>query len=107
MVQEHWETFEGEVVSLDTIDHQHISNCYWFLTIIHNAKAHELSNLLLKIKTKFNSVILPYRPHIRFKKEIECLSKLGCLKPVDYNLVEIWYNGNKVGEIQKDQEKLQ
>ena len=31
-----WFTFQGKKVTLQTIDHQHLSNCYWYLRVICN-----------------------------------------------------------------------
>ena len=98
MAQTEWRTFRNKKVSLDTIDHQHLSNCYWYLKIIHNEKEADLANLVETAKERFNGQLLPYRPHVDFLYEIKELKKLDCLVDEGGRTV-IYYNGREVGEI--------
>lgn len=101
-----WRTFRGKKVTLQTIDHQHLSNIYWFQRIIWNAPVSELGFVKDELTERFNGQLLPYRPHIDFKMEIDFLREKGMLMPVinesstmDPHKQEIWFNGSCVGEI--------
>ena len=73
---EKWGTFNGKTKNVEEIDHQHLSNIYWFFYIIHN----EIMMFALnEIEERFNGQLLDYRPHISFEMEIEFLEKNGYL----------------------------
>lgn len=117
-----WITFKGKKVSFETIDHQHMSNCYWFGRIVGGLSSdqghlHEIKHMLAE---RFNGQILPYRPHIEFESEIDYLKEHGHIKPhrqypvdtmtlganghehtynIDDSRFDIWFEGNCVGEI--------
>ncbi len=104
-----WTTFKGKRVSLATIDHQHLSNCYWFNRILFNTPVGDfhLLTILSELAERFNGQLLPYRPHIQFTWEIENLREGGYVH-VNYTGVElteknhveeIWFMGQRVGEI--------
>lgn len=95
-----WTTFQGKIVSSDTADHQHLSNCYWYWKLVGDSKF-DSENFLVPIKERFNGQILPYRPHVDFKYEISALRRKGYLKQGDkFNFKqEIVYNGLIIGEI--------
>ena len=91
-------TFSGEKKLFDEIDHQHLSNIYWYSLIIR-----ELSESgILKIKNRLEEVyggILPYHPHPDFQQEIDDLELLGCLIwDLDKTCADIFFNESKVGE---------
>lgn len=92
-----WTTFNGRKVSLHTIDHQHLSNVYYFNTLIGNMKkeddfAKDIQHIL---DENFNGQLLSYRPHRKFTYEIEALTELGYLQSNG----DIVVNNFKVGEI--------
>lgn len=95
-----WTTFQGKRVSSDTADHQHLSNCYWFWKLVGKSKF-DSENFLIPIKERFNGQILPYRPHVDFKYEIDALEANGYLKVSDrFGFKrDIIYNGLVIGEI--------
>ena len=98
-----WETFNGKKVSFDTIDHQHLSNCYWFSKTAYDMDATNLH--LIKISNfladRFNGQLLPYRPHINFWFEINLLRSKDMLRYDNTNVNRIIiYDGiSEIGEI--------
>ena len=106
MRNQHWHTFRGKHVSFETIDHQHISNCYWFGLIVRGLPScnPHLINIKAWLSERFNGQILPYRPHVDFYQEVDVLRSMGCLKcasdPGGFG-EEIWFEGKRIGEIVK------
>lgn len=96
-----WTTFEGKSLDMDTIDHQHLSNIYWYTRIF----SYEPSPAAIaQLKKRFNSEILEYKPLLRFPQEIQGLERKGYLKwenKGDYWLGTITYDGRKIGSIMK------
>lgn len=98
-----WTTFQGKKVSTETVDHQHLSNCIWFIEVFWidspMAQAHR-QELMQAIKDRFNGQLLPYRPHIDFKEEIYRLREYGYLgKPFSNGVALITYRGVAIGEV--------
>lgn len=98
-----WKTFRGKNVSFDTVDHQHLSNCYWFAKIIFgyeetNSHLIEIDEVLAE---RFNGQLLPYRPHVDFEMEINELNKKGFLRYDNNNPNRIIIHNGKyeIGEI--------
>ncbi len=64
-------TFEGHKLDVSKIDQQHLSN------IVHYSRFVDLkpadAEVYAELKKRFNDVVLPYRPLLRFKAEIETL----------------------------------
>ena len=75
-MQQVWTTFQGKKVTLDSIDHQHLSNVYWYGRIFFNIIP---KNVLQKLAERFNGQVLEYRPHIDFHHELEHLERKGLL----------------------------
>lgn len=94
-----WITFQGKKVSTETIDHQHLSNAYWFALIILNQNSEQLADFVNAMKSRFNGQILPYRPHVDFTYEINKLGDMGLVKMVRNKKYEIVFKGEVVGEI--------
>lgn len=90
-------TFSGEVKDFDKLEHQHLSNIYWFNKILN---LFEPQNIITKIEKEFNGEILPYRPHPDFKQEILSLEKKGYLvwRTNEKLIADISYKGKIVGE---------
>lgn len=72
-------TFDKKVIDFDEIDHQHLSNIYWYNKICLNRGDLSLSNVIKSIDLRFNGIVLPYRPLERFKDEIRHLDQNGML----------------------------
>lgn len=98
-----WTTFKGKEVSFDTIDHQHLSNCYWFSKFTYNLDDTDmhLINITNKLAERFNGQLLPYRPHIDFRSEISMLKAKGYLHycPNNPNRIIIHNGNHEIGEI--------
>lgn len=99
-----WKTFKGKSVTGDTIDHQHLSNVYWFGLILRNTEHLWALDIL---RERFNGQLLPYRPHVEFTLEIQELYERGFLRLEPFSsgdLVQrgkIVWNGKEAGEIIK------
>ena len=65
-----WVTFQGKPKLVSEIDHQHLSNMYWFHLIFWDRK---LQWVIDEINDRFNGQILHYRPHLQFESEIQGL----------------------------------
>lgn len=100
-----WITFQGKEISTETADHQHLSNCIWFIEIFwpySPSSQMTRDELLRAIKDRFNGQILPYRPHIDFTEEIETLKQRGYLGNSFSNGVSlITYRGVVIGEVRQ------
>lgn len=92
-----WVTFDNNKVNLEEIDHQHLSNIYYFINILFPVHYDESTKLLVGniLHKRFNDHILPYRPNIRFRNEIQYLMGQGFLK-FDGTIV---INGNCIGHL--------
>lgn len=94
-----WITFQGKEVSLNTVDHQHLSNVIWYWRLVCGQLYKEG---LQELRDRFNGQILPYRPHTDFKSELEFLRYKGYLSPFDESGVAIIsFQGNVIGEIRR------
>lgn len=92
-----WYNFKGKLVDSSKIDHQHLSNMFWYnLIIINNPEVRDKMEEV--IAERFNGQLLPYRPHVDFKKEIDYLIRSGFCVPTDFGCI-IRYKGIDVGEI--------
>ena len=94
-----WTTFNDKIVDVETIDHQHLSNTYWYCKIINNASDESLLIFVNTAKERFNGQLLPYRPHVDFKDEIDYLYKNNFIRWENPKKRSIVYNGNVIGEI--------
>jgi len=90
-----WTTWEGRRLTVDQIDHQHLSNIYWFNVLLYNRV---YLFIVEELQKRFNSVLLPYRPDVRFDNEIRSLDKKGFLYEGGRLIM---YNGVVIGEIKK------
>ena len=94
-----WRTFDGKTVTAFDVDHQHLSNVFWYWKIIVGASERELTEIKAYLKFRFNGQVLPYRPHTCFKAEMETLSERGMLvKKTSYSY-DIIFEEEIVGEI--------
>lgn len=96
-----FKTFEGKNVSYDTIDHQHLSNCYWYNKIVLNRNENNY-DVLAVLERRFNGELLHYRPKFSFKYEIEFLYFSKIVFPTsDPDRDVIIVDGFEIGEIIK------
>ena len=97
-----WKTWNGKLKLIGEIDHQHLSNIYWFHLIMWDKK---YIWALEEIKSRFNGQLLPYKPHIDFKDEINWLESHGMItwnETTEFEFVRsgiIKYKGTNIGEI--------
>ena len=96
-----WITFD-RIISVEDMTHQHASNIYYFVNyIMSHAYPQSLKDEVNEIiNTRFNGVILPYRPHPDFVGEKNLLKKLGYLKENN----QIYIDNKWVGELIETQE---
>lgn len=69
--------YKGEKKDLSELDHQHLSNIYWYNKVIFDKNDIYLSIVLDQIRDRFDSKLLPYTPQWQFWQEIEYLDKIG------------------------------
>jgi len=96
-----WGTWDGRKLSIGELEHQHLSNIYWFNIILHNRVYLFVKNELEK---RFDGVLLAYRPDVRFDPEIKGLEKKGLLV---WNLEKtyghiVMHDGNVIGEVKNE-----
>jgi ADP-ribose pyrophosphatase YjhB (NUDIX family) len=99
-------TFQGKLVTMRDIDHQHLSNLYYhqkytsplFLGASYAKSARGVFHIKI-IQTvldhRFNGQLLPFRPHVRFQEEIKALERAGYLQSDGKIVVD----GKEIGEI--------
>jgi len=93
-VPQTWFTHDKRKVSLDSVDHSHLSNIYWYYIIIFNL---EPTNIIDEINKRFGGVIMDYAPII--KEEIDFLKRNGFVMHGIGNVGIIVYNSKRVGYI--------
>ena len=96
-----WTTFDGKAIDIETMDHQHLSNIYWYNLIVIGRPSEVAIN---ELKKRFQGEILSYKPLLRFEYEINSLEKSGNLMWFDnetYSQGYVMYNDLIVGEIKK------
>ena len=101
-----WSTFKGKVTTFNTIDHQHLSNIYWYYRIVIREPLDSgfLIFVCRVLNERFNGQILEYRPHIECDSEITYLENSGALVWDDETETsgKIYFNGIKeIGRIVK------
>lgn len=104
-----WTTFEGVTKTLSTIDHQHISNIYWFMKLVNPDFYDKSTKTLIagEIDKRFDGELLPYRPLPRFRGEIESLRRKGYLRErVAGAIVEVVVDGEVVGVVAQEKKRL-
>lgn len=90
--------YKGDKKPLTELEHQHLSNIYWFNTIVWKRTQESLSLILEQIDKRFNGEILPYIPEWQFKNEIEWLESRGHFAwDEDKTEADVVYQGKVVG----------
>lgn len=99
-----WTTFKGRVIPTEQLDHQHLSNIYWYHKLVLGFEHRWALDL---IRERFNGQLMPYAPHIDFTYEISELERLGILqwaptvKEEAITVGTLVYNGQVIGSIWK------
>ena len=99
-------TFDNKKVNFTEIDHQHLSNIYWFNKILNGIDLMQTdavfkSFLQKRIQNEFNGEIIPYQPKSSFTSEINELDRRGLLswrEEDGVRVADICYDGHVVGK---------
>jgi len=71
MIKKGWQTYDGRIVNLNKISHQHLSNIYYYTHYImaeyYPESVRDDINQLLE--DRFDGKIFPYKPDSKFKEE--------------------------------------
>ena len=99
-----WTTHNKKQIKLDEMDHQHLSNIYWYNILVlgydpnnraDNKSIERQSLIFEQIDGRFNGEILSYKPLWSFKFEIQMLEKNGWVHwNKDKTHAEIKFNGS-------------
>lgn len=97
-----WGSFNGKTHTVETMDHQHISNISWYYKLLVGVTRRErtLEFIMTEIERRFDGEILPYRPMASFRTEIDMLRGKGYIQDNGLN-EDIIVNGEKIGEVIK------
>lgn len=91
-----WTTWDGRVVTMQTITQEHLSNIYWWTIIVAGRYDKDFNDAITSVLAKrFDGKLLPYNPDPRFKDETTWLREQGYVK--DDNT--IWWKGECVGKL--------
>jgi len=95
MVINNWMTYDGRVVAMENMDHQHMSNIHHFINLIVPQYYSQgvRAEILFWLTKRFNGIILPYHPVPDFKQEKTYLQAKGYLQPNN----DVVVNGKKIG----------
>ena len=96
-----WTTFDGKQINVSDIDHQHLSNIYWYNLIVYGKPS---ETAVKELNKRFQGEILNYHPLLRFKQEIEYLETHDLLTWYDngsYYSGYIKYDNKLIGAIKK------
>jgi hypothetical protein len=97
-----WLSFDGKRKTIDQLDHQHLSNIYYYMKytqpeVYSSAEVQMMKDELAK---RFDDILLPYKPLRKFKLEIELLSRRGYLKQKkNMDGLDVVINGEWIGEV--------
>ena len=91
-----WQTWDGRMVTMTEISHQHLSNIYYYthFTMAEYYPQSVRDDIRMWLKIRFGGVILPYKPDPEFVYEKQRLSEIGALQTNG----DILMHGEKVGE---------
>ena len=97
-----WGSFNGKTHTVETMNHQHISNIVWYYKLLVGATQREktLKIIMAEIGSRFDGEVLPYRPMDSFKIEIDELRRKGYIQDNGLN-EDIVVDGEKIGEVIK------
>lgn len=97
-----WMTFEGQIHKLSEIDHQHLTNIYYWTHYLHPEWYADTVKYRIKITIdqRFDGELLDYKPLRRFKDEMKLLELRGWLCEDDeYFRTNVIINGKMVGYV--------
>lgn len=96
-IEKQWKTFSGALIPASQMSHQHLSNIHYYFKIFFN-RTHAFA--FKQLEERFNGELLPYRPTIDFRSEIEGLVEFGYTdgKPNSPIIV----NGVTIGNVRYD-----
>jgi hypothetical protein len=97
-----WGSFNGKTHTVETMDHQHLSNIVWYYKLLVGQSHRErtVKLIMCEIENRFEGVVLPYRPMDNFKMEIEALRSFGYIKGNGLN-EDIIVDGEVIGRVIK------
>ena len=101
---ETWTTFNGRTIPVENLDHQHLSNIYWYHKLVFNTEHLWVLDI---IRERFNGQPLPYSPHVDCTPEMNVLEEKGILHWNPNNNREaitvgtLTYNNQLIGTIWK------
>jgi hypothetical protein len=97
-----WGSFNGKTHTVETMDHQHISNIVWYYKLLVSATRREstLNLIMSEIQRRFDGEVLPYKPMDSFKMEIDALRRKGYIQNNGLN-EDIVVDGEKIGQVIK------
>ncbi len=99
-----WTTFNGREIAPENLDHQHLSNIYWYHKLVFEE---DHTWVLDVIRERYNGQLLPYAPHVDFTSELQNLEQKGFLHwhPTSngeaITVGTIIYNNQTIGTIWK------
>lgn len=99
-----WTTFNGRNINPIELEHQHLSNIYWYHKLVFNIEHLWALDI---IRERFNGQLMPYSPHVDFTPEMEALEQKGYLHWHPTSSGEaitvgiIVFNGQTIGSIWK------
>jgi len=85
-----WGTYDGRVVKMEDIEHQHLSNIYFYINFIipKQYTNEDRKDIMFWLRKRFNGELLMYSPVLEFKSEIQYLHKLHYIKSNGYIVVD-------------------
>lgn len=94
-----WTTWDGVKKKISEIDHQHLSNIIYFMEYVNPNYSYSVKfTMTAELFSRFDGVMLPYRPIGTYKPEIDYLRESGYLVKNDlHNHYDIIIFGKKIG----------
>jgi hypothetical protein len=91
-----WITYDGRVVDMNEMSHQHMSNIYWFINVLfpESYNVYIRHNIRTWLNLRFKGEVLPYSPKPEFVAELNYLRMKGYLK--ENNKIVI--DGQEIGK---------
>ena len=77
-----WTTFDDRTVEMKKMEHQHMSNIWYYITKVVPQLYNDSTRTYIKswLDKRFDGVILPYHPHPDFKNEKMYLEHKGWIQ---------------------------
>lgn len=97
-------TFQGRKLSHDEMSHQHLSNCVWHFRVWNDSPDSRLRHFFDTLDRRFDGVLLPFRPILKFPAEIKALRECGMVEEIDEYKSKITWKGKVIGEMFNSEE---